>query len=279
MIKRILVALDVDTDTPVATQFAIEIAQRDKAQVDGVAVIDRENISADSRGGGIGSMYYAEKLRDSMTQETHDKALELIGEFERVMESSGVPYSADVKDGVPFQRIVEDMKYHDLLVVGRHPHFFYSDPEKKTDTLVRVVKETIAPTFVVGEWYREVQRVLISYDGSDACARTMQRFAQIQPFGTDVHVEILNVYEKERDESELLLNLAQTYLQIHGFNAEKVSLSGDDPNKHIVEYAQKMEADVVVAGAHSVGMLRKLAFGSTTEALLRDCPVPLFLHH
>ena len=277
MIKKILVALDVDSDTPTATQFANEIAQRYGAEVTGLAVIDQESINIDSRGGGIGSMYYAEKLRESTTQETHDKALEIIGEFEAVMEASEVPHRTGVKEGVPFQRIVEDMKYHDLLVVGREPHFFYGDPSKDTGTLVRVVKETIAPTFVVGERYREVQRVLISYDGSDASARTMQRFAQLQPFGTDVRVEVLNVYDRDRDESELLLNLAQAYLQAHGFNAEPVSVSGSKPNERIVEYAQKMEADVVVAGAHSVGMIRKLAFGSTTEALIENCPVPLFL--
>ena len=277
MIKRILVALDVDSDTATATQFANEIAQRYGAEVTGLAVIDQESITADSRGGGIGSMYYAEKLRESTTQETHDKALEIIGEFEGVMEASDVPHSAGVKEGVPFQRIVEDMKYHDLLVVGREPHFFYGDPKQSTDTLVRVVKETIAPTFVVGEWYREVQRVLISYDGSDASARTMQRFVQLQPFGTDVRVEILNVYDRDRDESELLLGLAQAYLRAHGFDAEPVSISGGKPNERIVEHAQKTEADVLVVGAHSVGMIRRLAFGSTTKALLENCPVPLFL--
>lgn len=279
MIKRILIALDVDSDTPVATQFATEIAQRYNAEIDGLAVIDRENINADTRGGGIGSMYYAEKLRDKMTQETHEKALELIGEFEDVMQHADVPYAGAVKEGVPFQRIVEDMKYHDLLVVGHDPHFFYSDPQQDTRTLVRVVKETIAPTFVVGRTYREVQRVLIAYDGSDASARTMQRFVQLQPFGTDVQVEVLNVYEGNLDESELLLKLAASYLQAHGFKAKAMSVSGGHPNEHILAHAQKMDADVVVAGAHSVSKLRKLAFGSTTEALLRDSPVPLFLHH
>ena len=279
MIRRILVALDVDSDTPTATQFANEIAQRHGAEVTGLAVIDQESISADARGGGIGSMYYAEKLRDQTTQETHDKALEIIGEFEGVMETSEVPHRAGVKEGVPFRRIVEDMKVHDLLVVGREPHFFYGDPEQSTKTLVRVVKETIAPTFVVGEWYREVQRVLVSYDGSDAAARTMQRFAQLQPFGTDVHVELLHVHDGDRDESELLLGLAQAYLQAHGLDAQPLSVSGGKPNERIVEHAQKMEADVVVAGTHSVGMIQRLAFGSTTEALLKNCPVPLFLHH
>ena len=57
MIKKILVALDPDMDTPVATRYAADIAQRHDAEVTGLAVVDMGSIEASSRGGGIGSMY------------------------------------------------------------------------------------------------------------------------------------------------------------------------------------------------------------------------------
>ena len=63
MIKRILVALDTDSDTPSATRYATEIASRYDAELTGLAVVDTGSIDAGSRGGGVGSMYYAEKLR------------------------------------------------------------------------------------------------------------------------------------------------------------------------------------------------------------------------
>ena len=280
MIKKILVALDADTDTPVATRYAADIARRYGAQVTGLAVVDMGSIEASSRGGGIGSMYLMEKVQENLTAEARLVARQLTDEFKETMRDSGVDFDVEVEEGVPFERIVEDMKYHDLLVVGKDPHFFYSHPEEKTKTLVRVVKNSIGPTLVVPEVYRPVQRVLVAYDASSASARALRRFVHLLPFGTDLTLEILNIHTKgEREGSQLALQMAKSYMNAHGYDAHASSLQGTDPAKQIVEFARQFEADVVVAGAHSVSKLTKLAFGSTTSSLLENCPVPLFVDH
>jgi len=278
MIKKILVALDPDTDTPVATRYAVDIAQRYDAEVTGLAVVDMGSIEASSRGGGIGSMYLMEKVQANLTAEARTVARRLTDAFRVAMKEHGVAFDVQVEEGVPFERIVEDMKYHDLLVVGKEPHFFYSHPEEKTDTLVGVVKKTIGPTLVVPERYRPVNRVLIAYDASSASARAVRRLVHLQPFGTDLSVEILNIHGKgEREGSQLALQMAKSYMDAHGYSAHTSSIHGSDPAYEIVEYAKQYEADVVVAGAHSVSKIAKLAFGSTTASLLKNCPVPLFL--
>lgn len=279
MIKRILVALDPDTDTQVATRYAAEIARRYDAEVTGLAVVDLGHIESGSRGGGIGSMYYAEKLRDALTEETRNKAHDLVQSFEEHMRASGVRFNDHVREGVPFERIVEDMKFHDLLIVGDDPHFFYGRPEQRTDTLAHIVKRTVSPTFIVESTYEPVERVLVAYDGSDAASSTLQRFIHLQPFGTEVELELLSVYESNQQEAELYLDLARGYLESHGFSVRASARKGSDPHEHIIEHAQSFGADVVVAGAHSVSKLREFVFGSTTTKLLEHCPVSLFLYH
>ncbi len=280
MIKKILVALDADTDTPVATRYAADIARRHSAEVTGLAVVDMGSIEASSRGGGIGSMYLMEKVQENLTAEARSVARQLTKVFKEAMEGAGVAFDVQVEEGVPFERIVEDMKYHDLLVVGKVPHFFYSHPEEKTKTLVRVVKKSIGPTLVVPETYRPVRRVLVAYDASSASARAMRRFVHLQPFGTDLTLEILNVHTKgEHAGSQLALQMARSYMDAHGYATHTSSIRGTDPAKQIGEFALEFEADVVVAGAHSVSKLAKLAFGSTTASLLEKSPVPLFVDH
>ncbi|MDZ4699231.1 MAG: universal stress protein [Rhodothermales bacterium] len=278
MIKRILVALDPDADTPIASRYAIEIAQLHDAEVTGIACIDLEAIGSSTAGGGIGSMYYAERLRERLTKETRARALELIGQFNAALSDAGVRHREEVQEGVPFDRILEDMKYHDLLIIGRDPHFFYGHPNVRTETLVRIVKGTSAPVFIVGNVHLPITRVVIAYDRSVASARAMQRFAQFNPFGKDLEIQVVHVSrEREHTESELLLTLATGYLGAHGFRAKGLSIVGDEPKKEILDYAVAFKADLVVAGAHSQHMLQKLAFGSTTESLLEDSPIPLFL--
>lgn len=279
MIKRILVALDTDSDTPVATRYASEIADRHDAEIVGLAVVDTGQIEAASRGGGVGSMYYGEKLKENLTEETREKAAELLSEFHAALKGTGIPHVETVEEGVPFRRIIEDMKYHDLLVIGRTPHFFYGHPEEKTKTLAKVVNETTAPTLVVGDVHRPVERVLIAYDGSEAASRTVKYFTHLKPFGADVKIDALHVHRGDERESRLILGLLASYLEKHGFVVGQTSIREDGVAEQISEYARDSGVDIVVAGAHSVSMLRKLAFGSTTQKLLNECPTPLFLYH
>ena len=277
MIKRILVALDPDLDTKAATSCAIEIARRYGAEVNGLTVIDRESIESSSRGGGIGSFYYARKLKDRLTEETRSIAQSIMTEFSTAMEGSGVKYGAHSEEGVPFERIVEDMKYHDLLIMGKDPHFFYAHPEKDTDTVARVVKNTVAATLIVGTVFPDVKKVLFAYDGSSAAARTIQEFMHLSPFGTEIMIEILSIYTGDSEEADLRVNLMKEYVAGYGYGSQTVTIESSSSASAIIEHADKTGADLLVAGAHSVSAIKRVAFGSTTSSLIKNCPTPLFI--
>ena len=277
MIKRIIVALDSDSDTQVATRHAIEIAERTGAQVTGLAVVDTQSIDSSARGGGIGSFYYAEKLREKLTEESRAVAMQLVDRFQEHVEGHDVSYVESVEEGVPFERIIEDLKYHDMLIIGKDPHFFYAHPKKETHTLARVVKNTISPTLIVGDSYCNIKNVLIAFDGSPAAAKTVQRLVQLRPFGDEININVLNVHHKESSESHLVLELITKYLAAHGFDAKTRSMDGRSPEKEIIAYAEEIEADIIVAGAHAVSAIKRVTFGSTTSALINECDIPLLV--
>lgn len=285
MLKRLLLALDIDDDSPIATQYAKAISERFQANVTGLAVINTHAVNAEiGPGGSVGGAYYAEKIRARRMREERALAFELADTFEEEMETSALHHVEHVSDGVPYKRIAEEMKYADLLVIGREPHFFNSRPDRKTNTLARIVKHGVSPSLVVPDAYREVRRVLVAYDASDPAARTMQKFAQLRPFGTDLRIEIVHVRSWVGDHftkrSEQLLSLAAEYLGAHGFETVRtMSLDLADPQARIMEYAREFEADLIVAGAHSMSAVKRVAFGSTTHTLLQGCPIPFFLFH
>lgn len=285
MIKRILVALDPDADTPVATRYAVELAERVQAEVNGLAVVDTKHIVAETGiGGSIGAMHYAEKIRRQMNDKARDIARELTQTFVDTLDRTDLTHHEHVTDGVPAELIEDELKYHDLLFIGRHPHFFYNRPDRATDTLAKVVKRGAAPTVVVGPDYRRIERVLIACDGSAPAIQTMQRFAQLQPFGTDLELDLVHIREDTgeaaRDKADLLLHRARVYLEAHGFTTlHETSMEGDDTASRLLKHAAHTNADLIVAGAHSVSAVRRVAFGSTTHALLDDSTVPLFLYH
>jgi len=279
MIRRILVALDLDSDTTVATRYALEIARRFGARVTGVAVVDMGSIEASVRGGGIGSMYYAEKLRENLTTEAREKALLLTESFRKMVEATDVKHTEVVEEGVPFQRIVEDMKYHDLLVVGNDPHFFYSHPKQQTHTIARIVQNTIGPSLIVSNEYREVKRVLIANDGTNESARAVRRFIHLEPFGKDLEIKVINVHDSDSPESELILQMSKSYLEEHGFTTEVLSVVDSDPKTCILQQSKSHEVDLIVMGAHTKKTFTAEKLGAATSHLLDHSEIPLFIEH
>jgi nucleotide-binding universal stress UspA family protein len=282
MIKRILVALDPDEDTPLATKYAIQLARRFKASLTGLAIVDMEDIYASVGTGGIGTIYYAEKLREFLTEENRTEAQKLLAVFRDTVEEAGIDHFVAVEEGVPYERIVEEMKYHDLLILGRDSHFFYTRPEKETSTLPKVIKRSIAPTLIATEQYRDVERVLVAFDESAASARALQSFVHLLPYGKNVEIELAHVVSEDsdeaRDEAKFLLRLAKKYLAAHHFESiRETVLTGGKPGEKLLEQMEKSEPDMVILGAHSMSAIKRVTFGSTTYDLIRKSPAPLFV--
>ena len=280
MIKRILVALDPDSDSKVAIQYAISIARKTGARITGLAVVDTKNIEASSRGGGIGSFYYADKLRENLTQETRQEAQRLIGAFEKAVEGSGVQHLEVVEEGVPFLRIVEDMKYHDILIMGCDPHFFYGHPKMRTDTLAGVFHHTVGPTVVVPKEFRPVSRVLYATNGENSSSRALRRFIELNPFGPEINIDVLFVHEKDnRADAELHLELTKDYLADHGFEARVWGTIGSDKAEQILAKAEELGSDLIVAGSNTVKGLTGYNMSRTTDRLTANHRIAVFIQH
>ncbi|MFY0684461.1 MAG: universal stress protein [Balneola sp.] len=283
MLKRILVALDRDLDTPVATRYAIKLAKTFNASLTGLAVVDLSTIKTVVGGGGIGTIHYAQQLRSKMADESREVAGKLLQNFKELVESSDIEHSKFMHEGVPHDRIIEDSKYHDMLVIGRESHFIYNRPDAETKTLANIVKRGAGPTLMVTDSYRPVNRVVVAHDGSRASSHVLQWFVQLEPFGKDIEIDIVYVCNTEKEEAtdkgKLLLHLANNYLKAHGY--EKINellLNGKGGSgKQILNHVTDTNADLVVMGAHSMTGIKKLTFGSVTRELVRKSPVPLFL--
>ncbi|MDX1636349.1 MAG: universal stress protein [Balneolaceae bacterium] len=284
MLKRILVALDPDPDTTVATRYGISLAEKHNASITGLAVVDSNQITAEVGNGGVGTVYYIDQLQQQMSESTRREAGKLLDSFREMVERAGIRFGETLEEGVPYERIIEDMKYHDLLIIGRDPHFYYNRPELKTNTLAQVIKKGNVPSLVVTESYREVNSALVAYDGSSSAVRTLQWFAQLAPFGKQLELELVHVdtggTRRSHDEANLLLRLSEDFLKVHEFSSiSKTILDGDEPAEQLMSRQKEIGADLFILGAHSMSALRRLAFGSVTHYLVTRSTVPMFMCH
>lgn len=281
MIKRILIALDPDEDTPIATQYAISLAKNNNASVTGLAVVDTSNIYPTSIIGDPDQTHHARNLWEELTEKSRNIADNLLEKFKSAVEKSGVRHTEIKREGASYDRIIDGMKYHDLLVVGRDSHFFYNEPKQETSTLAQVVKNGVSPTLIVTHHFEEVKKVLIAFDGSRPAARSLKSFAQLKPFGQDVSIELLHIEDKEDPDipNESILDYASDYLFEHGFKSiTQKTIEKKKVSQQVLEHSNQIDADLIVLGAHAVSAIKRLTFGSNTHDLITKTDIPLFLN-
>ncbi len=118
MIKRILVALDPDQDTPVAMRYAFRLAKRFDAVVTGLAVIDLRNVSVKVGAGGWGTAgLYTGQVWDDLSDSTREVA-------EKYLHDHNFNYRIKrvAKPGNPAGKILERIKQFDpdMIIMGAH---------------------------------------------------------------------------------------------------------------------------------------------------------------
>lgn len=71
------------------------------------------------------------------------------------------------------------------------------------------------------------------------------------------------------------------HLTRHGIGASVLNLPALDGDvaETLRRRAQLTQADMIVMGAYVHARLRQMVLGGTTQSLLKDCPVPLFLSY
>ncbi len=283
MIKRILVALDRNKDTPLATRYAINIAKAFNASLTGLASVDLPTINSVVGGGGIGTIHFARQLKSQLTKDSRQAAETLLKNFKRLVEASDLDHSKFMFEGVPHDRIIEDSKYHDLLVIGRQSHFFTNRPELETKTLASIVKKGAGPTLMVTEVYRPIKRIVVAHDGSKASACALQWFIQLEPFGRDIEIDVVYACNNEKkeiaDKRNQELSLVSDYLKTHDYKNVNTLLLNEKGGvaKQIINHINDTDSDLVVIGAHSATSIRRVTFGTVTRELVKNSPVPLFM--
>ena len=70
-----------------------------------------------------------------------------------------------------------------------------------------------------------------------------------------------------------------TFLGFHEITAERHAIVSSSPASSLVAEVQRFDAGLLVMGAYGQSALREFFFGSVTQTMLKEVPVPLFLYH
>lgn len=278
---RLVVGLDGTPYADATTRVACSIAEALNGTAVGVAVTDEPGIEASSRGAGIGAYAYAKMVREQRFANASERAAEFLRGFEATCADSGVPFELAHRAGVPFQCIVDEGRYADLIVVGSRTHFHFETSDSDGDTLRRLMNVCVCPVLAVPKDIESrPTRAVIAIDGSIQSARAMRAYVSlIGRADSPPAITLLHVGENSDEDNQVQLETAKRYVESYGLEAD-IRIREGKPSREIEALADELGDSMIVMGAYGRrGVIRDIFFGSTAAQIIKSQRVPLFVYH
>ena len=274
MIRRILTPLDNSEYTETAIAYTCQIAKKFDSEVAGMVVLDAQDIDDSVGPIAPGGLELAEKLERKKELETEKHIKHLLQNLSEKCAEEGVKHIEEEFQGSPSERIIEESKFYDLVIMGLRTFYYYGTKDETEKTLDEILNHTITPVLAVPKKYRELKNVLIVCDGELPSVRAMQRFSHMI---IDENIKITLLHEN-KDERKAKYNLdnAEKYLRTYGVkNIEKVWVEKKLLNEIYERFFD--EIDLIVIGLHSHKSLKEFLLGDVAHSLILDGRRALFL--
>lgn len=277
MLKRILVVLDGSNAARAAKRYALKLADILKAELTGVGIIDLPWITA-AQPEPLGGAAFKIHRDQEVIRQTHERIQAMLAIFRTECDKNSIECHLSELEGFPATEIEGLSEEHDLIIIGKTTDFHF-DLDEDTDLTVRyIVRDNPRPIIVVTS-EREIDgKVLVAYDGSMQAARALHMFLLLG-LGQGHELHVVSI-AKRKNEADAIAQRAKAMCQVHGVKVEAEGVASNKPPQDIIKKkAQEINASMVVMGAYGHHGIRELIFGTTTEHLLRESDVALFIHH
>ena len=277
MLRSILLALDDTEGARVARDAAIALARRTGAALTVAAVLDRPHTQDAHEAVPLGGAAFKAHRDEQLTAQAEAEAKAALAACRQA--AAGLAYTELVLEDAPAPALVQAGATHDLIVIGRDSTI---GREVNATGVAPVIEELLRdgarPLLVVPPEARVTPDgpVLAAYDGSAPAREAFHLFALLGlAEGSTVRVAAA---AHTREAAEALAAEGCDSLSRHGVKAEPLPCIGTDIAGLILAEAEALGARALVMGAFGGSSLVRMLIGGTTDRLLHDARIPVFIH-
>lgn len=273
MTERVVALVDGSDYARSTCEYAAWVAKRSGIGVELLHVIPPAKVKSDLSGAislGARSSLLAElsELDEARSKLATRHGRAILEDAAEIVRAGGVE---DVQQRLRHGDLVETVAEIEpdarLIVIGKRGEGASKSSADLGSNLERVVRAAKRPVLVSNRAFKPIEKVLLVWDGGAAAGRALDRIASL-PFYRGLSVQVTSIGKSDGQ------NAAVTRLKEAGLQATAKLLPAD--SAMATEVADG-GFDMVVTGAYRHSPLRQLMVGSVTDALIRDCKVPLLL--
>ena len=277
MLRSILIGLDGSNYSTAAIDLGIRWAQRSGATLIGMGIVDEPGILAPQMVALEGGQYFFE-ANNELVNDARQRVEGFLDEFAQRCASEGVKCRLLEEVGSPDEQILNDTKPYDLIMLGRQTYFHFETQDRPDNTLRTVLRNSSRPVVTVPENPPEGTSVVVAYNGSTEADRALQAFLGLELTDSEP-VHVISI-DDNPETAQRWASQASAFLRIHDVQVQSHPLAIEGSVKDtILARVRELNAHLLVMGAYGRSMWREVIFGSLTDSVLQESPVPLFLCH
>ncbi|MGF7007029.1 universal stress protein [Aminobacter sp. BE322] len=202
------------------------------------------------------------------------KGRALLETAKEIVMSEGVQTETRLRNGDLLEALTEFEKDAQLVVIGKRGEAADFAKLHLGSNLERVVRSSTRPVLVAARKYTPFDRFVIAFDGGKSAERAVD-FVAASGLLKGMKATVLSV-GAETAENRSRLDAPVQRLKDAGFEAEGALIPGE-PEDGIGSYVETQGIGLLVMGAYGHSRIRSLVIGSTTEAMVRRCKIPVLM--
>ena len=250
MFSNILVPISGRESGWNAVEQALLVAQREDGRLQGLHILSPE-----------------------MNRES-SAAKDLQDEFNQRCQLSNVPGSLVFATGEVAQNILEQARWHDLVVINLD----FPPSNQPLTTLHHGFRNLIQrcprPILAVTKIVSPLNRALLAFDGSPK-SREALFLATYLSGRWNILLVIISVVESDRV-SEHVLDEARQYIESHGLQATFTQRTGSN-DQAILNAVREYGCDLLLMGGYGHGPFLDVVLGSTVNRVLNEIEIPVLI--
>jgi len=278
MLKRILVPLDTSDYSEAAVDYACGVAKQHGAILTGIVVLNLFGLKKTLGRPGVGGIHYYKKLESFKIKEAQELIETLKADFANKCKQEKIKYEIDDEQGRPSSWILEDGRFHDLIVIGMKTHFRLGSASETNASSERIIESSVTPKYLVPAKHglrQEQNKVLVIIDESQPSGRALQRYCQVGLPKVTGKIRVVMASRKEEVAKESL-ERAKRLLHAHKFTDVETLWYSNKLKNHLEDELVDW-ADLIVKAPNPESDLIHFKFSNLTKFLIKLEKKPLFL--
>jgi nucleotide-binding universal stress UspA family protein len=277
IVQDILIPIDGSEHSRVAVSYGVYLAQKIKANLTGLHVIDLRllhgPVFTDVSGSGLPAY---EEFIPAIENSLNASAETVLQHFRQQCEAGGVHQQTKKITGIIDDVIIEEGQGRCdwILLAQRGEHFHIDGGAILGSTTQSVVRRSGKPVFVTPGQYREIKNMAVAYDGSAPAQKALNLAAELSKL-TEWPLTVTIIANNHKWGVETSKK-ADDYLSPFPIKHKTIVLQGNE-ERELLKLTGEGVADLLVMGAYGHNMLRELVVGSITSLIIRKSDIPVLL--